>query len=107
MVFMGKQLASEEIRGKTVAIIGGGPAGCANAIRLVPLSRKQDLGLRVVLFGGGGSERPPPRRALRRWGHPHPPDPARPHTGPRRGPRRGGGRERRRTGCSGARSPSP
>src|SRR3990172_672593 len=47
MVFMGKQLASEEIRGKTVAIIGGGPAGCATATRLVPLSRQQDPGLRV------------------------------------------------------------
>jgi len=57
MVFMGKQLASEEIRGKTVAIIGGGPAGCATAIRLVHLSRKQDLGLRVVLFEGKDFER--------------------------------------------------
>src|SRR3989304_9879795 len=53
----GKQLASEEIRGKTVAIIGGGPAGCATAIRLVHLSRKQDLGLRVVLFEGKDFER--------------------------------------------------
>src|SRR3989304_2192805 len=57
MVFMGKQLASEEIRGKTVAIIGGGPSGCATAIRLVHLSRKQDLGLRVVLFEGKDFER--------------------------------------------------
>src|SRR3970040_915700 len=57
MVFMGKQLASEEIRGKTVAISGGGPAGCATAIRLVHLSRKQDLGLRVVLFEGKDFER--------------------------------------------------
>jgi flavin-dependent dehydrogenase len=50
-------VVSEEIRGKTVAIVGGGPAGCATAIRLSQLSRKYDLGMRVVLFEGKDFER--------------------------------------------------
>src|SRR4030067_241550 len=63
----GKQLASEEIRGKTVAIIGGGPSGCGAAIRLVPLSRKQDLGLPPPPGREGDPARrsPPGRRHLR------------------------------------------
>jgi flavin-dependent dehydrogenase len=48
----GKQLANEEIAGKTVAIIGGGPSGCATAIRLARLSRDRGLGVRVVLYEG-------------------------------------------------------
>lgn len=43
-------MASEDIGRKTVAIIGGGPGGSATAIRLLQLSRKENLGLRVVLF---------------------------------------------------------
>lgn len=45
-------MASGDIRGKTVAIVGGGPGGCGTAIRLAQLSRERDLGLRVVLFEG-------------------------------------------------------
>jgi len=50
-------MASGDIRGKTVAIVGGGPGGCATAIRLTQLSRERDLGLRVVLFEGKDFER--------------------------------------------------
>jgi len=50
-------VVSEDIRGKTVAIVGGGPGGCATAIRLAQLSRERDLGLRVVLFEGKDFER--------------------------------------------------
>jgi flavin-dependent dehydrogenase len=50
-------LASEDIRGKTIAIIGGGPSGCATAIRLAQLSRERGLGLRIVLFEGKDFER--------------------------------------------------
>jgi flavin-dependent dehydrogenase len=50
-------VVSEDIRGKTVAIVGGGPGGCSTAIRLSQLSRKHDLGLRVVLFEGKDFER--------------------------------------------------
>ncbi|HSM00295.1 MAG TPA: NAD(P)/FAD-dependent oxidoreductase [Candidatus Limnocylindria bacterium] len=50
-------MASGEIHGKTVAIVGGGPGGCATAIKLLQLSRKLDLGLRVVLFEGKDFER--------------------------------------------------
>jgi flavin-dependent dehydrogenase len=50
-------MASGDIRGKTVAIVGGGPGGCATAIRLARLSRERDLGLRVVLFEGKDFER--------------------------------------------------
>ena len=50
-------MASGDIRGKTVAIIGGGPGGCATAIRLAQLSRKRNLNLRVVLFEGKDFER--------------------------------------------------
>src|SRR4030067_194044 len=57
MVVGGKQLASEEIRGKTVAIIGGGPGGAATAIRLVRLSRERDLSIRIVLFEGKDFDR--------------------------------------------------
>ena len=45
------------IRGATVAVIGGGPGGCAAAIRLARLSRERDLGVRVVLFEGKDFER--------------------------------------------------
>lgn len=48
---------SDEIRGKTVAIIGGGPGGCAAAIRLARLSRERGLGLHVALFEGKDFER--------------------------------------------------
>src|SRR3972149_1337976 len=61
MVFMGKQLASEDIRGKTVAIIGGGPAGCATAIPLARLPPERGLGPRGGPFWGKGLA-PPPRR---------------------------------------------
>lgn len=47
----------EEIRGKTVAIVGGGPGGSATAIRLMRLSRERDLGVRVVLYEGKDFER--------------------------------------------------
>jgi flavin-dependent dehydrogenase len=50
-------LPSKDITGKTVAIIGGGPGGCATAIKLMQLSRKSNLGLRVVLFEGKDFER--------------------------------------------------
>ncbi|HJX15828.1 MAG TPA: hypothetical protein VJ386_08840 [Candidatus Deferrimicrobiaceae bacterium] len=50
-------MASEEIRGKTVAIIGGGPGGAATAIRLVRLSRERDLSIRIVLFEGKDFDR--------------------------------------------------
>lgn len=50
-------MASEEIRGKTVAVIGGGPAGCATAIRLARLSRERGLDLRVALIEGKDFER--------------------------------------------------
>jgi flavin-dependent dehydrogenase len=50
-------MGSEDIRGKTVAIIGGGPSGCATAVRLVHLSRERGLDLRVVLFEGKDFER--------------------------------------------------
>jgi flavin-dependent dehydrogenase len=46
-----------DIRGKTVAIIGGGPGGSATAIRLVRLSRERRLDVRVVLFEGKDFER--------------------------------------------------
>jgi flavin-dependent dehydrogenase len=45
-------LPNEDIRGKTVAVIGGGPSGCATAIRLARLSRERGLGVRVVLYEG-------------------------------------------------------
>lgn len=48
---------AEEIRGKTVAIVGGGPGGSATAIRLMKLSRERSLSLRVVLFEGKDFER--------------------------------------------------
>ncbi len=47
----------EEIRGKTVAIVGGGPGGSATAIRLMRLSRERGLDVRVVLFEGKDFER--------------------------------------------------
>ena len=47
----------EQIRGKTVGIIGGGPGGSATAIRLKRLSRERDLGIRVVLYEGKDFER--------------------------------------------------
>ncbi|NJD61190.1 MAG: hypothetical protein FIA93_00530 [Deltaproteobacteria bacterium] len=47
----------DDIRGKTIGIIGGGPGGSATAIRLVRLSRDRHLGLRVVLFEGKDFER--------------------------------------------------
>jgi flavin-dependent dehydrogenase len=50
-------LPSRDITGKTVAIIGGGPGGCATAIKLSQLSRKHDLGMRIVLFEGKDFER--------------------------------------------------
>jgi len=50
-------LSGEGIRGKTVAIVGGGPGGSSTAIRLARLSRDRDLGLRVVLFEGKDFER--------------------------------------------------
>ncbi|MGB3096424.1 MAG: hypothetical protein WBB46_06820 [Candidatus Deferrimicrobiaceae bacterium] len=50
-------MASVDIRGKTVAIIGGGPGGSSTAIKLLKLSRERDLGLRVVLFEGKDFER--------------------------------------------------
>jgi len=50
-------LSGEDISGKTMAIVGGGPAGCATAIRLSQLSRERSLGLRVVLFEGKDFER--------------------------------------------------
>ncbi len=50
-------MVSEDIRAKTVAIIGGGPSGCATATRLAQLSRERGLGLRVVLFEGKDFER--------------------------------------------------
>ncbi|HEY5764918.1 MAG TPA: hypothetical protein VIS30_02705 [Candidatus Deferrimicrobiaceae bacterium] len=50
-------MAVEEIRGKTVAVIGGGPGGSAAAIRLARLSRKRDLSLRILLFEGKDFER--------------------------------------------------
>jgi len=50
-------LEDAEIRGKTVAIIGGGPAGCATAIRLARLSRQKNLGMRVILFEGKDFDR--------------------------------------------------
>jgi flavin-dependent dehydrogenase len=43
---------SGDIRGRTVAIIGGGPSGCATGIRLARLSREQSLGVRIVLYEG-------------------------------------------------------
>jgi flavin-dependent dehydrogenase len=46
-----------EIRGKTVAIVGGGPGGSSTAIRLKRLSRERDLGIRVVLYEGKDFER--------------------------------------------------
>ena len=46
-----------EIRGKTVAVIGGGPGGSAAAIRLARLSKKRNLSLRVLLFEGKDFER--------------------------------------------------
>lgn len=46
-----------ELGGKTIAIIGGGPGGCATAIRLAHLSRERDLGLHVVLLEGKDFER--------------------------------------------------
>ena len=45
-------MANGDIAGKTVAIIGGGPSGCATAIRLARLSRERGLGVRVVLYEG-------------------------------------------------------
>ena len=48
---------SEEIRGKTIGVIGGGPGGSATAIRLMRLSRERDLGIRVVLLEGKDFER--------------------------------------------------
>ena len=50
-------MASKEIRSKTVAVIGGGPSGCATAVRLCHLSRERGLNLRVVLFEGKDFER--------------------------------------------------
>ncbi|MBI5419143.1 MAG: NAD(P)/FAD-dependent oxidoreductase [Deltaproteobacteria bacterium] len=47
----------EDIRGKTIAVIGGGPGGSATAIRLMHLSRERGLGVRVVLFEGKDFER--------------------------------------------------
>jgi flavin-dependent dehydrogenase len=47
----------EDIRGKTIAVIGGGPGGSATAIRLMRLSRDRDLGVRVVLFEGKNFDR--------------------------------------------------
>lgn len=46
-----------EIRGKTVAVIGGGPGGSAAAIRLARLSKERDLSLRILLFEGKDFER--------------------------------------------------
>lgn len=50
-------MAVGEIRGKTVAIIGGGPGGAAAAIRLSRLSRDGNLSLRLVLFEGKDFDR--------------------------------------------------
>ncbi len=50
-------MASGEIDGKTVAIIGGGPSGSATAIRLAQRSRELGKSLRVVLFEGKDFER--------------------------------------------------
>ncbi len=54
---MGTLAGGGELRGKTVAIIGGGPGGSAAAIRLMQLSRERELGVRVVLFEGKDFER--------------------------------------------------
>jgi flavin-dependent dehydrogenase len=50
-------MSADDIRGKTVAIIGGGPGGAATAIRLARLSRERDLRVRIVLFEGKDFER--------------------------------------------------
>lgn len=50
-------MGEPDIRGKTVAIVGGGPGGAATAIRLARLSRERALGVRVVLFEGKDFER--------------------------------------------------
>lgn len=50
-------MAAEEIRGGTVAVIGGGPGGSAAAIRLARLSKERDLSLRILLFEGKDFER--------------------------------------------------
>jgi len=50
-------LAAEGIRGKTVAVIGGGPGGSAAALRLARLSKDRDLSLRILLFEGKDFER--------------------------------------------------
>lgn len=50
-------MTGEGIHGATVAVIGGGPGGCAAGIRLAQLSRQRGLGLRVVLFEGKDFER--------------------------------------------------
>lgn len=50
-------MGGKDIRGKTVAVIGGGPGGSATAIRLMQLSRERGLGVRVVLFEGKDFDR--------------------------------------------------
>lgn len=50
-------MATGEIRGKTVAVIGGGPGGSAAAIRLARLSKAGGLSLRILLFEGKDFER--------------------------------------------------
>ncbi len=45
------------VDGSTIAIIGGGPAGCASAIRLIKEAGKKGIRINVIIFEGKDFER--------------------------------------------------